>query len=235
MNHAVNTGIIEHNPLTGLKAAFATPKTQNMPTIKPEELPELMAALSISRTKTVTRFLIEWQLHTMVRPGEAVKAKWSEIDFANRLWHIPAENMKKNRPHTVPLTDQTLKILESIRIISGGGEYIFPADRTPNAHTNSSTGNTAIKRMGFEGRLVAHGMRSIASTALNEHGFDYDVIETALAHIDKNEVRRAYNRAEYLTQRTEMMTWWSNFIDQAATGSISLASTIQKLKLVKSA
>ncbi len=216
MTFAVNTGVIFSNPLAGIKAAFETPKSKNMATIRPEELPELMTALSYASIKITTRCLIEWQLHTMVRPSEAAGAKWSEIDFDNKLWLVPAERMKMKKEHTVPLTESALKLLEIMYPHSGHREYIFPADRKPKEPSNSQTANMALKRMGFKNRLVAHGMRSIASTALNEQGFDGDVIESALAHVDKNEVRRAYNRAEYLERRRPVMEWWSEFINKAA-------------------
>ena len=225
MSYAVNTGLIHSNPLAGVKAAFEKPKKQNMPTIKPDELPKFMQALSIASIKIVTRYLIEWQLHTMVRPSEAAGIKWDEIDFDNKLWNIPAERMKKKRPHSVPLTDQALSLLESIKPITGHREFIFPADRDPKKHANESTANSAIKRMGYKGKLVAHGLRSIASTTLNEQGFDHDVIESALAHVDSNEVRRAYNRADYLFRRKTMMAWWSEHIEKCATGNFSLSGT----------
>ena len=148
----------------------------------------------------------------MCRPSEAAAAKWEEIDFNNKLWIIPAERMKMNREHKIPLTDQTLKLLELMKPVSGHREYIFPADRNPRTHINSQTANMAIKRMGLKGELVAHGMRALASTILNDKGFDPDLIETALAHVEKNEVRRAYNRAEYIERRREMMEWWSHKI-----------------------
>lgn len=232
MTFAVNTGLIQHNPLVGIKQAFEQPLKQHMPTITPDELPNLMRAISIASIKLVTRYLIEWQLHTMVRPGEAVKARWSEIDFENSLWNIPAETMKKKRPHSVPLTKQILNLLESIKPISGHREYIFPADRNPRSHTNESTANTAIKRMGYKGKLVAHGLRSLASTTLNEQGFDPDVIESALSHVDDNEVRRAYNRADYLKRRVKIMDWWSEHIEKAATGNMSLSGSIKGLRVV---
>ncbi len=228
MNYAVNTGVIHSNPLSGIKAAFKSPIKQNMPSIRPEELPKLMQALNIASIKVVTRFLIEWQLHTMVRPSEAAGVKWAEIDFEDKLWNIPAERMKKKRPHSVPLTKQALSLLSSINPISGHREHIFPADRNPRNHTNNQTANAAIKRMGYKGKLVAHGLRSLASTTLNEQGFDHDVIESALAHVDDNEVRRAYNRADYLERRAKMMMWWSEHIEKAATGNMSLSASNNK-------
>lgn len=227
MTYAVNTGLIHANPLTGIRAAFKKPEKKNMPTLTPDQLPELMKAISYASIKIVTRCLIEWQLHTMVRPSEAAGAKWSEIDLENNLWIIPAERMKKAREHTVPLTKQSLEILKMLQPISGHREYVFPADRDPKKHANESTANAAIKRMGYHKRLVAHGLRSLASTTLNEQGFDADVIEAALAHVDKNEVRRAYNRAEYLERRRKLMYWWSEHIEQAQLGKFN------KSKMVK--
>ena len=225
MTHAVNTGLLDHNALAGIRAAFKTPKTTHMATLPPEELPELMKAIANANIKIVTRFLIEWQLHTMVRPSEAAGAKWEEIDFKSELWNIPAERMKKKRAHSVPLTPQTLNLLEAIKPISGHRDYIFPADRKPLQASCSQTANKALQRMGFKGRLVAHGMRSIASTTLNEQGFDGDVIESALAHQQDNEVRKAYNHAQYIERRKILMNWWSEHITKAATGDFSLSAT----------
>lgn len=235
MVFAVNTGVIHSNALAGIKAAFKNPAKKNMPTINPIELPSFMKNLSVASIKIVTRYLIEWQLHTMVRPGESVKARWSEIDYANKLWNIPADTMKKKRPHTVPLTEQVLNLLDAIKPITGHREFIFPADRNPRNHANESTANMAIKRMGYKGKLVAHGLRALASTTLNEHGFDSDVIEAALSHVDDNEVRRAYNRADYLKRRVKMMNWWSEHIENSAIGNLSLSANSHKgLRVVSS-
>lgn len=230
MSYAVNTGVIDANPLANIKDAFSTPKKQNLPTIKPEKLPELMSAIAHASIKRTTRCLIEWQLHTMVRPSEAAGARWSEIDFDSKVWVIPAERMKKKKEHTVPLSGQALNLLEVMKPISSHREFIFPSDRNPRSHCHSSTANTALKRMGFHGELVSHGLRSLASTTLNEQGFNPDIIETALAHSDKNEVRAAYNRAAYLEQRRVMMSWWSEHIEKAATGNMSMTSGVKQLR-----
>lgn len=220
MTYSVNSGIIDSNPLAGIYKAFGSPKKKNMPTIKPEQLPELMKKINRASINYTTRRLIEWQLHTMVRPSEAAGTRMSELDIARKLWIIPAERMKKKRTHTIPLTDSLMEILEEMKPISGHREFLFPGNRTPKKHANPSTANMALKRMGYGGILVAHGLRSIASTALNENGFDPDVIESALAHASKNEVRAAYNRSEYLEKRTFLMTWWSNYIKAAERGEI---------------
>ncbi|EHO6845507.1 tyrosine-type recombinase/integrase [Salmonella enterica] len=210
MIYAVNTGLIDTNPASGIGMAFEKPKKQNMPTLRPEELPKLMRSLIMSNLSVSTRCLIEWQLLTLVRPSEASGARWVEIDLDAKLWTIPAERMKAKREHIVPLSPQALDILEVMKPISAHREHVFPSRNDPKQPMNSQTANAALKRIGYGGKLVAHGLRSIASTALNEAGFNPDVIEAALAHSDKNEVRRAYNRSTYLLKRIELMNWWGN-------------------------
>ncbi|MDX4834408.1 integrase domain-containing protein [Klebsiella pneumoniae] len=212
MIYAVNTGLIDANPASGVGMAFEKPKKQNMPTLRPEELPKLMRSLVMSNLSVPTRCLIEWQLLTLVRPSEASGAHWAEIDLDAKLWTIPAERMKAKREHIVPLSQQALDILEVMKPISAHREHVFPSRNDPKQPMNSQTANAALKRIGYGGRLVAHGLRSIASTAMNEEGFNADVIEAALAHSDKNEVRRAYNRSIYLEQRIDLMIWWGSFV-----------------------
>ncbi|MGU6587260.1 integrase domain-containing protein [Salmonella enterica subsp. enterica serovar Infantis] len=212
MIYAVNTGLIDTNPASGIGMAFEKPKKQNMPTLRPEELPKLMRSLIMSNLSVSTRCLIEWQLLTLVRPSEASGARWVEIDLDAKLWMIPAERMKAKREHIVPLSPQALDILEVMKPISAHREHVFPSRNDPKQPMNSQTANAALKRIGYGGKLVAHGLRSIASTALNEAGFNPDVIEAALAHSDKNEVRRAYNRSTYLLKRIELMNWWGELI-----------------------
>lgn len=231
MNFATNCGLIQANPLTGIKAAFKKPKKENMAALKPAELPELMGAIANASIKRTTRCLLEWQLHTMTRPAEASGAKWCEIDIDEKVWTIPAERMKKRKEHRIPLTEQALDLLEVMKPISGHREFVFPSDRDPKKPCNSQTANMALKRMGFAGRLVSHGLRSLASTTLNEQGFEADLIEAALAHVDDNQVRSAYNRTDYLERRIPMMCWWSGHIGEAAKGSLSVTGTKQ-LKVI---
>lgn len=212
MIYAVNIGLIDANPASGIGMAFEKPKKQNMPTLRPEELPNLMRSLVISNLSVPTRCLIEWQLLTLVRPSEASGTRWLEIDLNTKLWTIPAERMKAKREHIVPLSSQALDILEVMKPISAHREFVFPSRNDPKRPMNSQTANAALKRIGFGAKLVAHGLRSIASTAMNEAGLTPDVVEAALAHIDKNEVRRAYNRSVYLKQRIELMDWWGSFV-----------------------
>lgn len=213
MIYAVNTGLIDANPASGVGMAFERPKKQNMPTLRPEELPKLMRSLVMSNLSVSTRCLIEWQLLTLVRPSEASGARWAEIDLDAKLWTIPAERMKAKREHIVPLSSQALEILEVMKPISAHREHVFPSRNDPKQPMNSQTANAAIKRIGYGGKLVAHGLRSIASTAMNEAGLNPDVIESALAHTDRNEVRKAYNRSTYITQRVEIMSWWGCYVN----------------------
>ncbi|EMV8756659.1 tyrosine-type recombinase/integrase [Escherichia coli] len=214
MIYAVNTGLLDTNPASGVGMAFERPKKQNMPTLRPEELPMLMRSLVMSNLSVPTRCLIEWQLLTLARPSEASGARWAEIDLDAKLWTIPAERMKAKRQHIIPLSPQALDILEVMKPISAHREHIFPSRNDPKEPMNSQTANAALKRIGYGGKLVAHGLRSIASTAMNEAGFNADVIEAALAHCDKNEVRRAYNRSTYLLKRAELMDWWGESIHE---------------------
>lgn len=231
MNYATNCGLIQANPLTGIRAAFKKPKKENMAALKPTELPELMTAIANASIKRTTRCLIEWQLNTMTRPSEASNARWEEIDWVQQIWVIPAERMKKRREHRIPLTAQMLELLEVMKPISRHREFIFPSDRDPRKPCNSQTANMALKRMGFAGRLVSHGLRSLASTTLNEQRFDSDLIEAALAHADDNQVRSTYNRTDYLERRRPMMSWWSEHIEEAAQGSLSITG-VKQLRVI---
>lgn len=227
MIYATNMGKIEANPLAGIKQVFRKPKAMHMKTIEPENLSFLMNAMSKVNTKMATRCAFEFQLHTLTRPVECATAEWSEIDTDKKLWVIPKEKMKMKRDHKIPLTDATLQLLEFMKPISFGQQYVFPSSKTPNSHMNSQSVNAVIKRAGMAGILVSHGMRSIGSTALNEQGFDKDAIELCLAHVDQNTIRDIYNNAEYLAKRRNIMTWWSDYISTASFNANTIAKPTQ--------
>ncbi len=211
--YAATEELIEFNPADNLGQRFSKPKKQNMPALPPSELPRFLVALTNASIRLETRLLIEWQLLTWVRPGEAVRARWADIDTDNSMWNIPAEFMKMKKPHKVPLSKEALRVLDSMKAISGHREWVFPSIKAPLSHMHEQTANAAIIRMGFGGELVAHGMRSIARTAAEESGkFRTDVLEAALAHSKKDEIIAAYNRAEYLAERMVLMQWWSDYV-----------------------
>ncbi|MGL5268048.1 MAG: phage integrase central domain-containing protein, partial [Plesiomonas shigelloides] len=234
LDYSVNHGLLTANPCSAIRKVFKQPSKKNMPTLKPDELPLLMADIARGRIDATTRCQIEWSLHTLVRPGESAGTRWDEIDFENRVWNIPAERMKMDRPHRVPLTEQAIALLERMRQISGHRPFVFPGYRNPLGHIHDQSANAALKRLGYGGRLVAHGLRALGSTILNEHGFNPDAIEAALSHTDENEIRRAYNRSDYFEQRVIMMTWWSNHIEQASQGNLGLASGFMAQNVVNS-
>lgn len=157
MIYGVNTGLIDANTATGIGMAFEKPKKQNMPTLRPEELPKLMRSLERSNLYVSTRCLIEWQLLTLVCPYEASGTRWVEFDFDEKLWIIPAERMEAKRRHVVPLSPQALGILEVMEPISAQREHVFPSRNDPKQAMNSQTANAALKRIGYGGKLVAHG------------------------------------------------------------------------------
>ncbi|MFQ2893464.1 integrase domain-containing protein [Aeromonas caviae] len=232
LDYSVNHGLLDANPCSAIRKVFKKPAKKHMPTLKPGELPQLMADIANGRLEHSTRCQIEWSLHTLVRPGESAGTRWDEIDFEAKVWNIPEDRMKMDRPHRVPLTPQALSLLEHMKPISGHRPFVFPGRRDPLGHINDQSANAALKRLGYGGRLVAHGLRSLGSTTLNEQGFNPDAIEAALSHADENEIRRAYNRSDYFEQRVIMMSWWSNHIEQASQGNLSLASGTKALKLV---
>ena len=223
VNFAINTGILGKgwaNPLVGISEGLGDREAVRFPTIEPKELGELVRAARTWPVSEVVRNLFYWQLHTMVRPKEAAGTRWDEIDKETGIWTIPPSRMKRSREHKVLLTKQTLEILETMRSISGNGVYVFPADRKPNEHANSQTVNAALKRNGYKGMLVSHGLRALASTTLNERKHDAEMIEICLSHVEKNKSRDAYNRSDYIERRQVVMDWWSDHINAAATGEV---------------
>lgn len=228
MEHAINLGLIDVNPLYRVNRVFEKPVVENMPSIRPERLPELVARIETTNLSLLTRYLIKWQLLTLVRPGEAAGTMWCEIDADKRLWIIPAERMKKRREHRVPLSDEMLWILEQLKALGQHSPFVFPSRVHRNRPMHSETVNKALRRMGYTGELVSHGFRALGSTAMNEAGFSPDVIEAVLAHVDTNRIRAAYNRATYLEQRAELMAWWSQQVSAslpARYGSMSGRAT----------
>jgi integrase len=161
----------------------------------------------------------------MVRPGEVRHMLKSEIIFPKALWRIPAERMKMRKPFDVPLSTQALAAIREMWDLTPGNGLLLPSIRSLTKPLSENAMNSALRRMGYaQEEMTAHGFRSSASTILNERGFDNDVIEAALAHQDDDEVRRAYNRAAYLKERTELMQQWANLLDQFRDGSTRLAA-----------
>lgn len=220
LNFAVNMGLVEFNKCVNVSANFSTHTAENNPTIRPELLPEFLSDLDDSNSSIQVKTLIKWQLLTMVRPREAVSVEWQEIDFAKKTWTIPAPKMKGGkRSHTVPLSRQAITLLEKIKSITGYKRFVFQSGTNPNRSMSSQTANRAIKLLvggKYKDRLTAHGLRSIASTYLNEQLINYDVIEACLSHIIADQTRKAYNRSDYFEQRIEVMQQWGDYVERCS-------------------
>jgi integrase len=183
----------------------------------PQETKAIIQAISVYNGGALVTSALWFSAYTFCRPGEIRHAEWAEVDFEAREWRIPAEKMKARRVHIVPLADQVIQILQNVRTLTGHGRYIFPSIRTlqrGDAPMSENTITAALRRMGFEkAQMTAHGFRAMASTMLNEQGWPPDVIERQLAHVEGNSVRAAYNHAEHLPQRREMMQHWADWLD----------------------
>lgn len=223
MNFAVVEGLADFNPCSAITKAANLPShtVEHMPAMEPEEILELVATIDGASMSFTIRHALWWSLHTLVRPVEAARARWDEIDIERRLWVIPAERMKMGRDHRIPLSDKAVEILEAMRPLSGNREHVFPNRRDPKRPMNEQSVNCALRRIGLAGRQTAHGLRALGSSTLHPAGFISDVIEAALAHADNNKVRASYQRGDYLAQRVELMGWWSAHIERARAGELT--------------
>lgn len=212
LRYATYMGIIEYNPVDALKDVIRTRKVQHRKAIKLEELPSFLNDLDSYGGYKLTKLALHLIVHTFVRPGELRSAEWKDFDLVNKIWRIPAEKMKMKEEHIVPLSTQAINLLHEIKKLTGKYSLVFPGSHDSRKMMSENTLTYAIrKRLKYD--ATAHGFRTVASTILNEAGFRMDVIERQLAHGDRNKVRAAYNRSQYLADRTEMMQWYSDYLD----------------------
>jgi integrase len=214
--YAIQVGYAEHNPVDALKDVLQSKRVEHRKSIKRDEISEFLEALDDYRGYPITRLALNFIVFTFVRPGELRSAEWVDFDLENQMWRIPAEKMKMKEEHLVPLSSQALAILEEVKEHTGNYDLVFPSTHDRRKAMSENTLTYAIrKRLRFD--ATAHGFRTTASTTLNEAGFRVDVIERQLAHCERNKVRNAYNRAQYLDERIEMMQWYGQYL--AAVGS----------------
>lgn len=213
--YAVITGRTKHNITADLHGALSPRKvTHRAAILEKDNVGFLLNAIDDYNGYIPLVCALKLAPLLFVRPGELRCAQWQEFDFENREWRIPAERMKMRKPHIVPLADQAIKILNELREVTGSGKYLFPSARTETKPISDASMLNALRRMGYQKHeMSVHGFRSIASTLLNELGYNRDWIERQLAHGDKDEVRAAYNYAEYLPERRKMMEEWANYLD----------------------
>jgi integrase len=210
----------ETDPTRDLRGALKTPAEEHHAAITDQKgVGELIRALRGYKGSFVTSCALRLAPLVFVRPGELRHAEWSEIDLDKAEWLIPAEKMKAREKHRVPLSQQAVEILRELQPLTGGGRYVFPSVRSAARPMSDNTVLAALRRLGYTGeQMTGHGFRSLASTLLNEHGWNADAIERQLAHAERDNVRAAYNYAEYLPERRRMMQAWADYLDALAAG-----------------
>ena len=219
--YAIATGRAERDPSNDLRGALPPASGKHMATITdPKEIAGLLRAIDDYRGGIVTRCALQLAPLVFVRPGELRHAEWGEIDFDAAEWRIPAEKMKAGTLHIVPLSRQVLDILREIHPLTGNGRYVFPSPRTDSRPMSNNAILAALRRMGYaKDEMSGHGFRSMASTLLNEQGWNRDAIERQLAHAERNSVRAAYNYAEFMPERKIMMQAWADYLDGIKAGA----------------
>lgn len=217
--HGIVCGLVNGDPAAHIGKALRAPQKKHLPAITGrEEFSTLMRTIHGYWGAPITRLALLFAAATAVRPGNIRLAEWGEIDLEARTWAIPGKKMKSRRPHTVPLSPFACRVLEEAAGFRRG-RYVFPG--RPNRPMSENTLNAALKALGYDGRHCAHGFRSSFSSLANEEGAARpDVIERALAHSEKDEVRAAYNRAVYMQEKRELFDWWGGVLEEVLSDSI---------------
>lgn len=213
--YAVITGRAEKDVAADLAGALKHSKVKHYATIDIKELPEFLRKLNSNDARLFiqTRLAIELMLLTFVRTSELLEAKWAEIDLDNKVWVIPAERMKMRKAHVVPLSNQTIQILERLKFSNETSQYILPSPIASRKPVSENTILYALYRMGYKGKATGHGFRALAMTCIKEKlGYRHEVVDRQLAHAHRNSVDAAYDRAEFLEDRKKMMQEWADYI-----------------------
>jgi integrase len=210
---AILEGLRPDDPASVLVDALPPPKSTPMRAIREQQVGDFLAAVTRAGNLLVTA-AIRVQLLTAVRPGEVREARWAEFDLQRAEWTIPAGRMKRRREHVVPLSRQALAVLKDLRALTGHREFLFPHRLDASRPFSDNTVNALIDRVGWSGALTAHGLRSLFSTVSNERQFAApDVIEHALAHVERSRTKRAYDRGDRLEARRLLMQRWADHVD----------------------
>jgi integrase len=218
--YAVATGRAERDCTADLRGALPPVTGGHFAAItEPAKIGELLRAIDGYIGQPSTAYALRMAPYVFVRPGELRRAEWREFDLNGAEWRIPGERMKAREPHLVPLARQANDLLRALRPITGHGRYLFPSLRSSARPISDNTINAALRSLGYDGQeMTGHGFRSMASTALNEQGWHPDLIELQLAHAERNKVRGAYNRAQRLRERRQMMQAWADYLDTLRAG-----------------
>jgi integrase len=217
---AIGSGRARHNPAAGIgrEVLAPTPKVKHLPALEASEMPQFLSALAayqaLAKSSPIVFAATRLLMLTFVRTGEVRGAQWCEFDLDAARWVIPAERMKAREPHTVPLSVQAVEVIRALQPLTGHLPALFPNRNGNGAVISENTVLKVIERIGYKGRMTGHGFRSVASTYLNNLGMIRpDMIEAQLAHGDRDQVRAAYNRADYMEYRTAMMQFWADTLD----------------------
>jgi len=225
--YAVITGKAKHNIAADMRGALRPRKvTHRAALVEPEKVGQLLRDIDDYEGYFPLVCALKLAPLVFTRPTELRAAQWKEFDLEAAEWRIPAERMKMRQQHIVPLSEQALVVLRDLYAFTGGGKYLFPSTRTETRPIADATMLNALRRMGYQKHeMSVHGFRSIASTLLNELGFNRDWIERQLAHGERDEVRAAYNYAEYLPERRKMMQAWATYLDKLRSGTRAIEET----------
>ena len=226
-DYAVMLEVVETNPAYSLRKYIPAKQTDHRPALPREELTEFFRRLILAEIEPQNRIALILNMLTFLRSTELRGGQWNEIDFDAAIWIVPAQRMKHEKtapkpPHAVPLADWTLELLAELKEITGNTPFLFPSRTKTDGFISDATIGRIIERMGYKGRVTPHGFRSLASSVLNEQGFNPDAIERQLAHIENNKIRAAYNRADYLNERKEFMQWYSGFLRERYNQALQL-------------
>jgi integrase len=224
--YAIATGRVARDPAADLRGALKPHKAKHHAAVTdPKAVGALLRAIEGFQGSPITKAALRLAPLVFVRPGELRGAQWEEIDLEERVWRIPGERMKMRDAHIVPLSTQAVAVLEELHTLTGPdgfrpGRFLFPSVRTRQRPISENTLNAALRRLGYTSdEMRAHGFRSMASTLLNEQGWNRDAIERQLAHAERDGVRAAYNRAEHLPERRRMMQSWADYLETLRSGA----------------
>jgi integrase len=214
--YAIATGRAERDTAADLRGALPPARSKSFATTtEPKAIGALLRDIDAYSGNIIVRAALRIAPYVFVRPGELRRAEWAEFDFAGVEWRIPAEKMKMRQVHIVPLARQVISLLEDLRQYTGNGRFLFPSMRANTESISDMTLLAALRRLGYgKEDMTVHGFRSMASTLLNEQGYNRDWIERQLAHGERNSIRAAYNYAEYLPERRKMMQEWADYLDE---------------------
>lgn len=229
---AIREGLVTFNPANDLTEALQPRKVKHHSRITAQQLPKLLQDIDSYDGDILVRLGLWFMCYTFVRTQELRFMEWSEIDYKNKVWRIPAEKMKMERPHLVPLAPQVMKLLKQIKKLGFSDKYVFFNTTTHKPYSTNAF-ITALWRMGYKGRMTGHGFRGLASTTLHEQGYRHDAIELQLAHEQENKISKAYNGAQHLPYRVQMMKDWADHVDNAFAGKTDNLIIMPKSKKVQ--